>query len=60
VPEEVTDAADYESYAFTKVNVGGKVGALEISAEDKQLWDEYLAWEGAHLPGKFADGKIFK
>ncbi|KAG9304153.1 hypothetical protein G9A89_019715 [Geosiphon pyriformis] len=52
VPEEVTDAADYESYTFKKVD--HKDPAVRSSFED------YLAWDG-HLDGKkFADGKTFK
>ena len=52
VPFEVTDAADYESYKFTKAD----------SADQKvrQEWNDYIAWEGATLPGTFCDGKIFK
>ena len=52
VPEEATDAADYESYNFTKVD--------HTDAKVKETWNDYLKWEGANLPGKFADGKIFK
>ena len=52
VPFEVTDAADYESYNFTKRNVD--------DAATKAEFNDYIAWEGSHLPGKFADGKIFK
>ncbi|CAG8551313.1 4766_t:CDS:2 [Ambispora gerdemannii] len=52
IPEEVYDAADYESYNFTKVDHSDP--AVRSSFED------YLAWDG-HLDGKkLADGKIFK
>jgi len=52
VPEEVTDAADFESYEFKKVDHNDP--AVRGDFED------FLAWDG-HLRGKkFADGKIFK
>lgn len=52
VPFEVTDAADYESYSFTKAD--------HTDATVKAQFNDYLAWEGSNLPGAFADGKIFK
>jgi elongation factor 1-gamma len=52
VPEEVYECPDYDSYTFTKVD----------SADPKvrESYNDYIAWEGPTLPGKFADGKIFK
>ncbi|KAF9113092.1 Elongation factor 1-gamma [Mortierella sp. AM989] len=49
--EEITDAADYDSYNWVKVNVD--------DAEKKKI-DQVFAWEGA-IDGKpIADGKVFK
>ncbi|KAG9063872.1 Elongation factor 1-gamma 1 [Linnemannia hyalina] len=49
--EEITDAADYESYNWVKVNV---------TDEEKKKIDQVFAWEGS-LDGKaIADGKTFK
>ena len=52
VPFEVTDAADYDSYTFTKVDPKDE--------KVKATVNDYWSWEGPNLPGKFADGKIFK
>lgn len=52
VPAEVQDAADYPSYDFKKCDWN--------DAKVKAQFNDYLSWEGANLPGKFADGKIFK
>jgi elongation factor 1-gamma len=52
VPFEVRDAADYESYNFVKVN--------HEDPKVRAQFNDYLSWEGSNLPGKFADGKIFK
>ncbi|KAI8140578.1 hypothetical protein BJV82DRAFT_623164 [Fennellomyces sp. T-0311] len=49
VPFEVYDAADYESYNFTKIEPSQY-------AEKKDEIEKYMAWE---VEG-FADGKIFK
>ncbi|KAI8149629.1 hypothetical protein BJV82DRAFT_588668 [Fennellomyces sp. T-0311] len=49
VPEEVYDAADFDSYTFTKVEPSQY-------AEKKDEIYKYMAWE---VDG-FADGKIFK
>ncbi|KAK5823141.1 hypothetical protein F5H01DRAFT_333675 [Linnemannia elongata] len=49
--EEITDAADYDSYNWVKVNV---------TDEEKKKIDQVFAWEGA-IDGKpIADGKTFK
>ncbi|KAG0308921.1 Elongation factor 1-gamma [Linnemannia gamsii] len=49
--EEITDAADYESYNWVKVNV---------TDEEKKKIDQVFAWEGS-IDGKpIADGKTFK
>lgn len=50
IPAEVTEAADYESYNFTKVD----------PQSVRETFNDYLAWDGSNFPGKFADGKIFK
>lgn len=53
IPEEVTDAADFESYTFVKVdNLADE--AFRASFAD------YLAWEGDFGGKKFADAKVFK
>ncbi|RKP12660.1 hypothetical protein BJ684DRAFT_20814 [Piptocephalis cylindrospora] len=54
VPFEVYDAADYDSYNFTKVeNLDDE--------KTRALIADYFAWEGDFEGGmKFADGKIFK
>ncbi|KAF0391228.1 EF1G-domain-containing protein [Gigaspora margarita] len=52
IPEEVTDAADFESYEFKKVD--------HADPKERSCFEDYIAWDG-HLDGKkFADGKIFK
>ncbi|KAI1302837.1 hypothetical protein EDD11_005483 [Mortierella claussenii] len=49
--EEITDAADYDSYNWVKVNVND---------EEKKKIDQVFAWEGL-IDGKpIADGKAFK
>lgn len=52
VPEEVWECPDYDSYTFTKVDTS--------KPEVRESYNDYIAWEGPNLPGKFADGKIFK
>lgn len=53
VPEEVTDAADYEVFNFKKVE---DLADPAFRAD----FGDYLAWDG-HLGGKkLADGKTFK
>jgi len=52
IPAEVSEAADFESYSFVKADAS----QAQVRAE----FNDYLAWEGPNLPGKFADGKIFK
>jgi len=52
IPEEVSDAADFESYTFQKVN--------HTNPEVKSSFEDYIAWDG-YLDGKkCADGKVFK
>ncbi|KAG0280975.1 Elongation factor 1-gamma [Linnemannia exigua] len=49
--EEITDAADYDSYNWVKVNV---------TDDEKKKIDQVFAWEGT-IDGKaIADGKAFK
>ncbi|PWA00805.1 hypothetical protein BB558_003133 [Smittium angustum] len=52
IPEEVTDAADFESYSFVKVD--------HTDPTIKEEVGDYFAWEGPSLPKPFADGKAFK
>ncbi|KAJ1974675.1 hypothetical protein H4R35_003504 [Dimargaris xerosporica] len=52
VPFEITDAADYESYEFTKVDPSDPKIKEEVA--------DYFAWEGPTLPREVADGKVFK
>ncbi|RKP24893.1 hypothetical protein SYNPS1DRAFT_33112 [Syncephalis pseudoplumigaleata] len=53
IPEEVTDAADFESYSFTKV---------DNLADEKFREDlaDAFAWEGKFNGKTFADAKVFK
>jgi len=52
IPFEVSDAADFDSYTFVKVDHNdGKVKA-DIA--------DYFAWEGDFGGKKFADAKVFK
>lgn len=52
IPQEVQDAADFESYKFTKVNPKEKAV--------QEAFNAVIAWD-AKIAGKtFADGKIFK
>jgi elongation factor 1-gamma len=52
IPKEVTEAADYESYNFTKVN--------SDDPATRTLFEDYIAWDGNLGGKKFVDGKIFK
>ncbi|KAF9902770.1 hypothetical protein BX616_001809 [Lobosporangium transversale] len=49
--EEITDAADYESYTWIKVNV---------DEEEKKKIDQVFAWEGSVDGKPIQDGKVFK
>jgi elongation factor 1-gamma len=53
IPEEVTDAADFDSYSFTKI---------ENLADEKFRADlaDSFAWEGSFNGKTFADAKVFK
>ncbi|KAI8052287.1 hypothetical protein BDF22DRAFT_687469 [Syncephalis plumigaleata] len=53
IPEEVTDAADFESYSFTKV---------DNLADEKFRADlaDCFAWDGNFNGKTFADAKVFK
>jgi elongation factor 1-gamma len=52
VPFEVTDAADYDSYSFTKIDTSVET--------QKRMVDSFFAWDDLIDGKKFADGKIFK
>jgi elongation factor 1-gamma len=52
VPFEVTDAADYESYKFTRVN--------EKDAKVREDFNAYIAWDEKINGKPCADGKVFK
>jgi len=52
IPPEMKDVADFESYYFKRVDIN--------SQENRDLFNDYLAWDGALEGKKFADGKIFK
>ncbi|CAG8555791.1 1226_t:CDS:10 [Paraglomus occultum] len=52
IPEEVTDAADFESYEFAKVDP--KDPAVRKNFED------FIAWDGDFNGKVVGDGKIFK
>ncbi|KAG0042670.1 hypothetical protein BGZ83_000199 [Gryganskiella cystojenkinii] len=49
--EEVTDAADYDSYTWVKVNV---------DEQTKQKINQVFAWEGTIEGKPIKDGKVFK
>lgn len=51
IPFEVSDAADYDSYKFTRMD--------ESSEKDRELFNAYIAWE--KIDGlECVDGKVFK
>ncbi|KAJ2385801.1 hypothetical protein GGI05_004583 [Coemansia sp. RSA 2603] len=52
VPEEVTDAADYESFNWTPADHKDPKTRTEI--------EDCFAWEGPSLPRECYDGKTFK
>ncbi|KAJ2357393.1 hypothetical protein GGF43_001489 [Coemansia sp. RSA 2618] len=52
IPEEVTDAADYESFEWT--------AADHTDAKTKAEIEDCFAWEGPSLPRECYDGKVFK
>ncbi|KAJ2160028.1 hypothetical protein GGF46_002590 [Coemansia sp. RSA 552] len=52
IPEEVTDAADFESYEWTAVDHTDPKTRAEI--------EDCFAWEGPTLPRECYDGKVFK
>ncbi|GJJ76210.1 elongation factor 1-gamma [Entomortierella parvispora] len=49
--EEITDAADYDSYNWVKINV---------DEENKQKINQVFAWEGSVEGKPIMDGKVFK
>ena len=52
IPAEVREAADFESYTFTRVN--------EKDETVKENFNAVIAWDEKIYNKKFADGKIFK
>ncbi|OLY85204.1 Elongation factor 1-gamma [Smittium mucronatum] len=52
IPFEISDAPDYESFSWVKVDQNDPAVREEIG--------DYFAWEGPSLPKPFADGKAFK
>ncbi|KAJ1846861.1 hypothetical protein LPJ70_001828, partial [Coemansia sp. RSA 2708] len=52
IPEEVTDAADFESFEWTPVDHTDSKTRAEI--------EDCFAWEGPALPRECYDGKVFK
>ncbi|KAF9962286.1 hypothetical protein BGZ72_008421 [Mortierella alpina] len=50
--EEVTDAADYESYNWVKVT--------DVNDEEKKKIDQVFAWDGSIEGKPIMDGKVFK
>ncbi|TPX30442.1 hypothetical protein SmJEL517_g05992 [Synchytrium microbalum] len=52
VPPEVSEAADYESYEWTKVDPN--------DTTIREQYNAYIAWDPVIEGKKFADGKIFK
>ncbi|KAF9994095.1 Elongation factor 1-gamma [Entomortierella chlamydospora] len=49
--EEITDAADYDSYTWVKV---------KVDDEEKKKIDQIFAWEGQVNGKPIKDGKVFK
>ncbi|PIA16929.1 eEF1-gamma domain-containing protein [Coemansia reversa NRRL 1564] len=52
IPEEVTDAADFESFEWTAADHTDPKTRAEI--------EDCFAWEGPTLPREFYDGKTYK
>lgn len=52
IPDEMKDVADFESYNFRQMDIN--------DPKEKELFNDYLAWDGELAGKKFADGKIFK
>ena len=54
IPEEVADAADFESYKFTKLD--------SSKPEDRAYVEDAFGWDGKNFEGAntVADGKVFK
>ncbi|KAJ2137489.1 hypothetical protein IW136_003489, partial [Coemansia sp. RSA 678] len=52
IPEEVMDAADFESYLWTAADHTDEKTKAEI--------EDCFAWEGPTLPRPCHDGKVFK
>ncbi|KAJ2054809.1 hypothetical protein GGI17_006792, partial [Coemansia sp. S146] len=52
IPEEVSDAADFESFAWTAADHNDPKTRAEI--------EDCFAWEGPSLPKECYDGKTFK
>ncbi|KAJ2162083.1 hypothetical protein GGF46_000958 [Coemansia sp. RSA 552] len=52
IPEEVTDAADFESYQWTAIDHTDPTTRAEI--------EDCFAWEGPCLPRECYDGKTFQ
>jgi len=52
IPEEVSDAADFESYVFKKIDPS--------DSKAKESFEAFIAWDDVLDGKKFADGKVFK
>nr|CAG8562064.1 10113_t:CDS:2 [Entrophospora candida] len=52
IPEEVSDAADFESYIFKKIDPS--------DSKAKENFEAFIAWDDVLDGKKFADGKVFK
>jgi len=52
VPEEITDAADFDSYNFVKVDPNDSAVRKEV--------EDFFAWDGDFGGRSVADGKVFK
>ena len=52
IPEEMKDVADFESYDFIKLD--------DKDPKVREMFNDYIAWDGELEGLEFAEGKVFK
>lgn len=52
IPDLMKDVADFDSFDFRRVDIN--------DAKERELFNDYLAWDGELGGKKFAEGKTFK
>lgn len=52
IPEEMKDVADFESYDFVKLD--------DKDPKVREMFNDYIAWDGQLEGLEFAEGKVFK